>query len=65
MMYFYSLTAGVFNELAGECREDAQRRHQAYINTWGHIKQCIDVREFLKDHKYTSLYLAEITAGTV
>jgi len=58
-----SLTAAAFNQLAGEHREDIQRRHQAYINTWGHIKECIDVRELLKAHKYISLI--GTTAGTV
>ena len=49
----------MFDPLAGECREDTQIRHQAYTNTWAHIKQCIDVREFLSDHKCTSSHLTQ------
>lgn len=42
----YIITAATFKPLAGETKEDSNRRYKAYTNTWGHIKQCIDVSTY-------------------
>lgn len=38
----YAQNSATFKPLAGETKEDSNRRYKAYTNTWGHIKQCID-----------------------